>query len=85
MEEQTIRLYIEQILINHFKVSKEKIQWDATLASLHEEFKILGVLLDLENLLNEKFKTSISLIQNIDVGYHTLMDIVMLIKEENNS
>lgn len=68
------------MIVNHFKVSKSDFLWDKSLATLHEEFKILGVLQDLEKLINETFNITISLLAQIDVVFHTPMDIVKLIK-----
>lgn len=49
---------------------------------LHEDFKLLGYLVFLEQLLHQQFGKKIPLLENCSTAIHTAEDIVNLIIRE---
>lgn len=75
---------LQNIFKDYFKVSKEAFLSNKTLEELHPDFKQLGYLLFLEQVLTEQFNTKIPLIENIISNIHTPRDIEQLINKELN-
>lgn len=81
MNRADITNIVQSVLIEHFNVVDTPIIWDNTLENLNDNFRFLGFLLELEKLLQSKFKIKIFLIEHISVNIHTSEDIVTLIFE----
>jgi len=81
LQDEEIKGRIQTILVHHFGLAQNDFQWDAPLSHLNKDFEILGVLLELEHLINEYFHEKISLLNHIDPTFNTPKDIGKLIKE----
>lgn len=81
MNRADITTIVQSVLIEHFNVVDTPTIWGNTLENLNDNFRFLGVLLELETLLQSKFKKNILLIEHISVTIHTVEDIVTLIFE----
>ncbi len=82
MTNETISHTVQSILIEKFDVSPENFTWDKSLEELQENFKILGNLVFLEQLLEKQFDRKFPLLEHISTAYHTPKDIVVLIMKE---
>ena len=81
MNKSRIVKIVKSILTNHFNVSLSDSDWDKPLESLNKDFEVLGVLIDLEKILQEYFNNKVLLIKQIDPTFNTPKDIVALIKK----
>ena len=82
MTQQEVAEEVKTMLVQHFHVAPERFCWDRPLESLHEDFKILGYLVFLEQLLHHRFGKKIPLLENCSTAIHTPEDVVnMIIKE----
>lgn len=79
MQKEKIALIIQTLLIKNFDISPEQFEWESSLQTLDEKFKMLSTLIKLENLLNAKFNQKITLVENIMTAFHTPKDIVQLV------
>ena len=70
---------VKSILIQHFDVRIDHYDPDQSLEALHEDFKLLGNLVILENLIRKKFKKDIPLLEHINTAFHRPKNIVNLI------
>ena len=73
---------IQTILTEHFPILPNDFDWNKPLEELHPDFGVLGILLDLEILLNNHFEKDISLVNQIDPTFNTPNDIVILINNK---
>ena len=70
---------VQAILVEDFKVATTPIMNNKTLETLSENFKVLGALLELERLLQQRLKKEILIIEHISTSIHTPEDLVELI------
>lgn len=84
MNEADIRSVLKSFLLLRFHVDPQDFEWNKPLQDLHENFKILGYLMFLEQLLNEHLQADLPLIENIDVSIHTPEDVIKLVRQELN-
>jgi hypothetical protein len=82
MTEENISFIVKSVLINNFNIESHDFSWDKPLEQLQENFKILGYLVFLEQLLNREFNSKIVLLEHISSNVHTPKDIVELIQKE---
>jgi len=75
---------VQAILIGHFKVTLSDFKWEKSLTELNKDFEILGIMLDLENLLKNELNQNISLLDNIDPTFNTPKDILVLITTDKD-
>ncbi|GAL66788.1 hypothetical protein JCM19301_1332 [Jejuia pallidilutea] len=73
---------VKQIFVNHFSIKESQFNWHLPLDQLDADFKTLSFLVYLEQLINSKFKTKVSIIEKINASVHTPKDIVHLIEKE---
>ena len=81
MTQAEIAAAVQMILIQHFNISADRFSWKQPLEALHEDFKLLGNLVFLEQLLQEEFQQEIPLLENICTAFHTPADILELIAD----
>ncbi|WP_099153875.1 hypothetical protein [Flavilitoribacter nigricans] len=79
MNRPEIAAAVQQIIMDHFKVSSKKFSWNDPLEMLNSDFRILGHLVYLEKLLAQHFGKPIHLIENIGAAHCTASDIVDII------
>lgn len=82
MTQAEIASAVQAILIRYFHVPAEQFCWDKPLEALHEDFRILGYLVFLEQLLDQQFGKKIPLLENCSTAIHTAEDVVILIMKE---
>ncbi len=82
MTGENIRHIIRTVLMSNFNIDTSDFDWDVPLVQLDPNFRILGYLMFLEQLLNDEFRTRIPLLENISASVHTPEDIVRLINVE---
>ena len=82
MTQVEIASAVQAILIRHFNIPAEQFCWDQPLEALHEDFKLLGYLVFLEQLLEQQFGKKIPLLENCNTAIHTAEDVVDLIMRE---
>ena len=70
------------ILTKHFNIAADQFDWNQPLEDLDEQFKLLGNLVYLEQLLEEEFQKEIPLLENISTTYHTPKDILVILNGE---
>ena len=70
------------ILTKHFNIAADQFDWNRPLEDLDEQFKLLGNLVYLEQLLEEEFQKEIPLLENISTTYHTPKDILVILNGE---
>lgn len=80
MNSAEIESIVQAILEEHFDVMPSPTMKNKTLDELNENFKILGFLLELEQLLQLRFNKEILLIEHISAAIHTPEDIIELIE-----
>ncbi len=81
MSRAEIRTIVQSIFVEHFNIAAATIIWNDTLEKLNDNFRFLGFLLELEQLLNTRFNTKILLVEHISAIIHTPEDIITLIYE----
>jgi len=81
MPKVEVRHTLNSILIDHFEVDSRLLETNRPLEELHENFKILGYLMFLEQLINKEYDMKIPLLESISASIHTPEDIVELIFE----
>ena len=79
MTHQIVADKIKFLLIRHFNIQPEHFDWEQPLEKLNADFKVLGNLVFLEQLLQKEFDKNIPLLENISTAFHTPRDIVELI------
>ena len=79
---QEIKTIVQTILIEDFLVVEESFEWHTKLEELHEEFNILGIFLNFEEHLNNRFEIDILLLENINPTLHSANDIVLFIETQ---
>jgi len=82
MTKAEVAAAVQAILIRHFNIPADQFSWDKPLEALHEDFKILGYLVFLEQLLHQRFGKKIPLLENCSTAIHTPEDVVELIISE---
>lgn len=82
MTQAEVAAAVQAILIQHFNIQADEFSWEKPLEALHEDFKILGYLVFLEQLLHQRFGKKIPLLENCSTAIHTPEDIVNLIIKE---
>jgi hypothetical protein len=82
MPKDKIREALHKILIDQFGIDRSLLAEERLLEELHENFKILGYLMFLEQLINKEFNVKVPLLENINSAIHTPEDIVQLIEIE---
>ncbi|MCB0566444.1 MAG: hypothetical protein KDD01_18905 [Phaeodactylibacter sp.] len=82
MTQAEVAAAVRTILIQHFHIQAEQFSWELPLEALHEDFKILGYLVFLEQLLHQRFGKKIPLLENCSTAFHTAQDIVKLTMNE---
>lgn len=80
MKQSELIHIVSTILKEHFAVTLEPTEWKVPLQTLHEDFKILGNLIDLETRLQPYFEQKILLVENIATSIHTPEDIIQLLE-----
>ncbi len=71
---------VHSLLTEHFNIDARHFDWERPLEQLDEQFKLLGNLVFLEQLLQKEFQQDIHLLENISTAYHTPRDILELIQ-----
>lgn len=79
MSEQKIADTVQETFIQHFNIHPEDFDWETPLEELDTNFKILGNLVFLEQLLEKEFGKNALLLENISTAIHTPKDIMELI------
>jgi|GEM_PF-3720375 len=79
MSKVEVRNALHTILIENFKVDVRSLETNRPLDKLDENFKILGYLIFLEQLINKEFSIAIPLLESISASIHTPEDLVELI------
>ncbi len=82
MKISLIKIIVKRVLIDNFNIEPRDFDWDKPLEQLQENFKILGYLVFLEQLLNSELDSKIELLEQISSNIHTPKDIVNLIQKE---
>ncbi|MCB0427873.1 MAG: hypothetical protein KDD16_11275 [Mangrovimonas sp.] len=82
MTKDEVNTILQSIIIKNFRVDAEHFYWDKPIESINEDFKTLGYLVFLEQLINKKFKTKVPILENIISNIHTPNDISNLILKE---
>lgn len=82
MTPEEVASTVQSILTQHFKIPLDQFSWEKPLEVLQKDFKILGYLVFLEQLINERFGKKIPLLENISTTFHTPRDLVQLILSE---
>ncbi len=82
MTYEEVATAVEAILLDKFNIPPDKFSWEKPLETLQADFKILGYLLFLEQLLHHKFGQKIPLLENVSTTFHTPKDVVHLIINE---
>lgn len=82
MTQAEVATAVQALLIQHFHIPAEQFCWDKPLEALHEDFRILGYLVFLEQLLHQQFGKKIPLLENCSTAIHTAEDVVGLIMRE---
>lgn len=85
MTADNISNIVKQVLVNNFNIEPHNFNWDKPLEQLQENFKILGYLVFLEQLLSHEFNSKIVLLEHISSNVHAPKDIVKLIQKELQS
>lgn len=73
---------LQSIFTEHFNIDSDRFDWEQPLEQLDEQFKLLGNLIFLEQLLRKEFQKDIPLLENISTAFHTPTDILKLIEGE---
>ena len=76
------RQTVKTILLTKFEISEERFAWDKPLEQLNENFRILGYLMYLEQLLNRAFDIELPLIEHVSSSIHSPQDILELVESE---
>lgn len=82
VKEEEVRYKVHKILIDFFKIDATLLDQEKPLDELQADFKILGYLLFLEQLIHKEFGVKIPLLENISADIHTPEDIVRLTLKE---
>lgn len=82
MTQVEIANVVQALLIQHFHIPADQFCWEQPLEVLHEDFKLLGYLVFLEQLLQQQFGKKIPLLENCSTAIHTPEDVVNLIIKE---
>lgn len=82
MTQTEVAAAVQAMLIGHFNIPAEQFCWNKPLEALHDDFKILGYLVFLEQLLERQFDKKIPLLENCSTAIHTAEDVVNLIIRE---
>jgi len=82
LDRKTVQDIVQAILIDRFNVKTEHFQWDKPLITLNEKFRILGVLVELEQLLQARLNLKLNLVEQIDTTIHSPMELVNFIVKE---
>ncbi|MFK8103239.1 MAG: hypothetical protein AB8G15_11965 [Saprospiraceae bacterium] len=70
---------IQSILLENFNIEAEQFDWEKPLEELDKQFKVLGNLVFLEQLIQKEFNKDILLLENITTSFHTPKDVLQLI------
>lgn len=73
---------LQSIFIAHFNIDSGRFDWEQTLERLDEQFKLLGNLVFLEQLLQNEFQKEIPLLENISTAFHTPKDVLEIVMKE---
>jgi hypothetical protein len=82
MTPEEVSTTIQSILTQHFNIPASQFSWEKPLEVLQKDFKILGYLVFLEQLLHQHFGKKIPLLENISTTFHTPRDLVQLVLSE---
>ena len=82
MTNEKVAATVQSILLQHFDIEPEFFAWDQALERLHGDFKALGNLVFLEQLLQKEFGKNIPLLENISTAFHTPRDVAQLVFDE---
>jgi hypothetical protein len=82
MQKDEVRNTLKKILIDHFLVDSKLLKEEKPLDRLHDNFRILGYLIFLEQLINKEYNAKIPLLESVSAAIHTPEDIVLLIIKE---
>lgn len=82
MSQQKTSDILQDLLIQHFNIAPERFDWDQSLEKLDPNFKVLGYLLFLEQLLEKQFGRKIPLMESISTSYHSPKDILKIIEDQ---
>ena len=80
MDKEKIANTVQAILIQHFDIQPDDFYWEKSLEELDANFKVLGHLVSLKQLLEQEFGKELPILENITTGYHTPKDVVTIIK-----
>ena len=70
---------IQSIFKEHFGIGPDHFDWARPLEELDEQFKFLGNLVFLEQLLQKEFQKEVPVLENICTAFHTPGDILELV------
>lgn len=82
MTNEKVSDIVKSILLRHFNIQPDFFAWEQPLEELQEDFKVLGNLVFLEQLLEKEFDKNIPILENISTSFHTPRDVVDLITNE---
>ncbi len=82
MDRQKVATIVQEVLIQHFHIQPEHFDWEQPLERLDGDFKVLGNLVYLEQLLEREFEVDVPLMENISATFHTPDDLINLIMNE---
>lgn len=70
---------LQSIFTEHFNIDAERFDWEQPLEELGQQFKFLGNLVFLEQLLQKDFQKEVPVLENICTAFHTPADILELV------
>lgn len=73
---------IQSIFSKHFNIEAGRFDWEQPLEQMDKQFKLLGNLVYLEQLLQKEFQRKIPLLENISTAFHTPKDILDIVTRE---
>ena len=82
MTNEKITDIVQFIFLQHFNIQPENFDWEQPLEKLDTDFKILGNLVFLEQLLQKEFEKNVHLLENISTAFHTPKDVLQLVINE---
>ena len=82
MTPEEVATTVQSILTQYFKIPPDQFSWEQPLEILQKDFKSLGYLVFLEQLLHKQFGKKIPLLENISTTFHTPRDLVQLVLNE---
>lgn len=72
----------KRLLIHYFNIEPNQFSWEKPLEALQKDFKILGYLVFLEQLIHQQFNEKIPIMENVSTAFHTPKDILSMIMRE---